>query len=276
MDVYKKESSDNNNNGVYDIEELSITNKQDAINLFSTNEAAFINNYGISLMSVNYTKNDLIRDLNNAYQAELKQREETFVKDLLRPNSAKETVTQILDCKKMIENASAKYKVKKEIIQSILFREIIFLNVADPVADTAVQNYFINRANIERFNSLPWYKQVLAGSPQILVPEREDSSTGLGQVTAKTAISALANPNINYNNWKDRKRIWYSLRDNDEYNINMVALILYRNGGNKNLLNPSRKQIIDAAAIYNTGSVDKGQAYGKKIYTYYGFFSKYN
>jgi hypothetical protein len=56
------------------------------------------------------------------------------------------------------------------------------------------------------------------------------------------------------------------LKDNDEYNIDMCARILYQNAGGS-LLNPTKNQIVNAAALYNASTIEKGRAYGNKIYS---------
>lgn len=91
-------------------------------------------------------------------------------------------------------------------------RESWCVNQADTIADLAVIEYF-----------------TLGFGP------KSDSSTGLGQIFANTAIVANNNA-INKglitgriyssNVFNDRKDMWYGLYNNDEFNIKMVTLEL--------------------------------------------------
>lgn len=178
-----------------------------------------------------------------------------------------------------ISGAARKYKVKKEVIQSILARELICIWAQDAVADTAVTNYYYNRQALEHYMSLSWWKQILFGQPNLLFPEREDSSTGIGQMYAKTSINAtnyLKETNINYDNWKERKVVWFNLRDNNKYSAQMVAKVLCNNAKKEDMSKPTKKEIQNISALYNASTIAKGAAYGKKIYKYNKWFAKYN
>lgn len=62
--------------------------------------------------------------------------------------------------------------------------------------------------------------------------QRGDCSTGLGQIFARTVMKAReytlmqGENHYSYNNWKQRKKIWYLLKDNDNYNIEMICRVL--------------------------------------------------
>ena len=60
----------------------------------------------------------------------------------------------------------------------------------DSLSDIAVQNYYHNKAEFERYCSLKWYQQLVYGRHNYRYPEKEDSSTGLGQIFARTAMKA--------------------------------------------------------------------------------------
>lgn len=76
------------------------------------------------------------------------------------------------------------------------------------------------------------------GYPEIPIPYVEDSSVGYGQILVKTAITAInwyenrykeENQRVDkysFKNWKDRKYVWYKLKQDNTYNISMVTLVL--------------------------------------------------
>lgn len=258
-----------------EISKIKVENGIDELVYASSLVAPLLGDFSVSINSSSYSKTKLITDLNSDYQEEVKNQGLNFLKELARPNSVEESVNDVLSYDSAISSASKTYKVKKEIIQSVLFREIAFLNILDSAGDLAVENYFINRELLEDYSNLSWWQQLLVGTPTLLYPEKEDSSTGLGQIFGKTAIKALNDPSLDPENWKDRKEIWYQLKDDPVYNINMCARILYNNAG-KSLSSPSKQEIIDAAALYNRSTVSAGQPYGERIYKYYTYFKKYN
>lgn len=150
---------------------------------------------------VKYSKSNLVNDIKNNFE------KEKGWKAKIRKYTVSEAVDIVLKHDLEISGAAKKYKVKKEVIQSILARELICIWTQDAVADTFVTNYYYNRQALEHYMSLSWWKQILFGQPNLLFPEREDSSTGIGQMYAKTSINAtnyLKETNINYNNWKEK------------------------------------------------------------------------
>lgn len=202
------------------------------------------------------------------------------VKAYLAYYSPDEAVSIVLKHDSDVSKAAEKYNVKKEMIQGILVRELMCFNPAqDPVADMAVQYYYHNQHEKEYYMTLKWWQQILYGSPEFFYPEREDCSTGIGQIFAKTAINAtnyLKETKIDYSNWKQRKKVWYKLKDNDAYSAQMVAKVLSYKSKGKNISKPNKTEFESAAALYNASTVKKGLNYGKKIYQYNKYFAKYN
>lgn len=222
---------------------------------------------------VKYSKQDLVNNIKNNFE------KEKGWKAKVRKYKVSEAVDIVLKYDSEISKAAKKYKVKKEVIQAVLARELICIWAQDAVADSAVMNYYHNQREIEYYMSLKWWQQLFYGQPNCLYPQREDSSTGIGQMYAKTSINAtnyLGETNIDYANWKKRKVVWFKLKDNNKYSAKMVAKVLCSNAKKKNMSDPTKKEIQNIAALYNASTVKKGAAYGKKIYKYNKWFAKYN
>lgn len=143
-------------------------------------------------------------------------------------------------------------------------RELWCVNQADTIADLAVIEYF-----------------ALGFGP------KSDSSTGLGQIFANTAIVANNNA-INkglitgriYSTsvFNDRKDMWYGLYNNDEFNIKMVTLELIdcarKKGYINNMFYYTTNQNKGLLARYN-GTGDSATQYGEECYDYYLIFEQY-
>lgn len=109
----------------------------------------------------------------------------------------------------VITDAAKKYDVEKEMIQSVLFQEIRFYGLDDPIADELVKKSYEYETKIYE----------LGGSflpPIPVIGYRTDSSTGLGQIFAKTAIEATnwyqEDMVYDYSNIEDRKEMWFSFK----------------------------------------------------------------
>ncbi|WP_243526993.1 hypothetical protein [Bacillus pseudomycoides] len=117
---------------------------------------------------------------------------------------------------------------------------------------------------------------------------KEDSSTGLGQIFAATAIDSInyavtikliSDKTYETSNWKDRKYIWFKLKDDEEFNLKTCALVLVRAanqvGLKDNYYDYDVNQIKKALARYN-GTDDRAVKYGNNVYKLYLAFEKYN
>jgi hypothetical protein len=134
------------------------------------------------------------------------------------------------------------------------------------------------------YNNSEWWQQLLMGYPDIPIPYREDSSVGYGQIFANTAINAnnwAVNTGVyegviySYDIWTEREYVWKKLKDDNEYNIEMISLILMygvsdRGFGNK-YWEYEEAQIKKMLAIYNGDD-----NYCAEVYNCYLIFDKYN
>jgi len=150
--------------------------------------------------------------------------------------STSESIDIVLKHDRIISEASNRLSVQKELIQTVLFKEIRMYDTRDVAADSFVMNYFSWKEEMELYMESPWYIKLLVEAPKQPFPASQDSSTGLGQIFAKTAINAhnaaidrgdIEGQKLNWDDWRERKEIWYKLRDDDE-NIFYAGLVLKR------------------------------------------------
>lgn len=81
-----------------------------------------------------------------------------------------------------------------------------------------------------------------------------------------------------YNNWKQRKSVWYSLHDYPKKNIRFCAEVLKYESYNVSVTNmntTNSTNIKKILAKYN-GSGDNAVTYGNAVYEYFKLFKKYN
>lgn len=204
-----------------------------------------------------------------------------------RKYSGKEAIDLIFENNSVIEKTASDLSMPKAAIQSILFREIYCIGYDDDVVDGLVTEYYLYQKELEAFKNMKWWQQAIIGYPTPYVSMREDSSTGLGQIFAKTAINAhnfciadgvLSGIKYNFNNWKDREKVWYNLKDDRKYNIQYVGLVLYHAADMvnvNNLYNLKPEEAKKVLARYN-GTNSSAQSYGKVVYKYYKLFNQYN
>ena len=207
------------------------------------------------------------------------------VKEFAGGYSPNKAINIILKYDNYIDDVSKGYGVNKALIQSLLFRELICYDALDVAADKAVMEYFSYKQRLEDYKKTKWYIQILTGAPTPNGMMREDCSTGLGQIFARTAIGAInygiTNKKLMFDadNWKVRRQIWNSLHNDDEYTVRTIAKILIKeaDGINKiNLKSPKSNHAKLVLARYNLSGRKKAGNYGKSCYRYYKLFKKYN
>ncbi len=182
-----------------------------------------------------------------------------------------------------IEQVSEQLKIPKETIQAVLYRELICLNAKDIASDAVVTGYH----NARLGNGIP----VVNDAEEWLLGQLgDDSSTGIGQIFARTAIKAEneASKEANINkilddrNENDVWNMWQTLRD-DSTNIYYIGLVLKMEAKNQNvddLSKASDEQIRNVIAAYNGGSDsythNNPQRYGTQTKEYFDLFKRYN
>ncbi len=253
------------------------------------NEDPLVLKYGISnKMSYDY-KEELYKEID----AQIK---EDFSWVMQNKNigyyTTKECLDIIYEYDDLITQLSNTYMIPKAIIQSVLLRELRCVDILDGFVDSAVINYFAYKYELDNYNNSTT-QQYLTEPPTMPVFSRKDSSTGLGQIFAETAIKAnnwavdkkiIDNDIFDYNNWKDREIIWTRLKDNNKYNITMISIVLMWGMQEDDCLMQtmdrsfwkfSDEQIKAMLTRYN-GIGDEAVNYGNETFKCYQIFNSYN
>ncbi|WP_018684453.1 hypothetical protein [Actinokineospora enzanensis] len=179
--------------------------------------------------------------------------------EALTLRSTTESFTMTLNADVFITDVARSLGVRKALVQTPLMWEIRKLNILDPGADEAVEQGLKN-----------------------------DSSTGLGQIFAQTAIRArnfcvrqgiIGGRILDFGNDTDRMDVWTRLRHDDIYNINTVPLVLIEGANDVGLSRPnldySEADTQQTLARYN-GTGDAAANYGRQLIGLYRVFEKYN
>lgn len=166
-----------------------------------------------------------------------------------------------------IEAAAEKYGIDKAMLQSVLFQELRFYGMEDPVADLYVLSSY-------RYG----HQQEEHGKPQNMAFCRLDSSTGMGQVFAKTAIKAhnwKYDTTYNLNDWKDLELFWMYLQE-DEQNIDTVALVLAYTMNEQEVSGKLSLAETEAVMARYNGTGVWAAKYGQVTIQYFQAFEEYN
>lgn len=248
--------------------------------------------YGIS-SKLNYDyKENLYQELNVYIDSDF-----DFIKKYKNVGhyTTKDCIDIIYEYDDLITKLSNEYMLPKAAIQAILMRELRCVDLTDDLKDISVNNYFLNQHQIEEYQEASILEQILMGPQLPYVVTAEDSSTGYGQIFAYTAIKSInwaVNNHIisdieyeyDYNNWKDREYIWNKLKNDNEYNISIIAIVLMW-GMNDELCKMQTsdrsywkftdEQIKAMLTRYN-GYDENAIEYGNQVYNYYSVFDNYN
>ena len=249
------------------------------------NEDPLKNKYGISHRMNSSYKDNLYSDVD----AQIKK-DFSWVKQNKNVGfySTQECIDILYKYDELITNLSNQYLLSKAAIQTILLRELRCLDILDSLADSIVCEQFAYLYMVDVYHNSSLAQQIIMGYPEMPIIYREDSSTGYGQIFASTAIDAnnwavnngiIGGKIYDYNNWKEREEVWTNLKDNNEYNISMVALILIWGANDKGLHNRYWKYNESEMKIMLTrynGFGDGAVQYGNECYNCYSIFSQYN
>ncbi len=239
------------------------------------------NDYGISCNLKPSDRNSLLSEIDSQISADI---------DLVRwgfqlpYNSVSDCIDIIYDYDNVITKLSNKYMIPKAAIQAVLLRELKCFWAQDDFSDSCVLSYYAYQYQVEYYNSLEWWQQILIQYPEYPIMSREDASTGYGQIYALTAINAnnwaieegiISGNKYDYDDWHQREEIWNKLRTDNTYNISMIPLVLMhgasKKGFDRNYYNYTVEQIKKMLAVYNGDD-----SYGEAVYHSYVIFDKYN
>ncbi len=150
-------------------------------------------------------------------------------------------------------------RMRKALIQCPLLWEIRKFNAADPPADDAVR-----------------------------LGLKDDSSTGLAQIFARTAIRArnhcirqgiIGGTIMDAENEDQRMSVWHKLNEDNNYNISTVPLVLIEGAADIGLPRPAvdytEEQTRRTLARYN-GTNSDAENYGYQLLGLYRVFEKYH
>ncbi|RSM37925.1 DUF1906 domain-containing protein [Amycolatopsis balhimycina DSM 5908] len=159
----------------------------------------------------------------------------------------------------LITSLARTLRMRKALIQCPLLWEIRKLNIADPPADDAVR-----------------------------LGLKDDSSTGLAQIFAATAIRArnhcirqgiIGGTIMDFGNDDDRLSVWHKLNEDNIYNISTVPLVLIEGAADVGLRRPdvffTEDETRRTLARYN-GTGDAAENYGRQLLGLYRVFEKYH
>ena len=187
------------------------------------------------------------------------------------------SINIVLDYDDIITDYCNQYRIPKEYVQSVLLREVWCESYLDYASDAAVKDY---------------YNYKISPDGIIRPIEKTDSSTGLGQIFASTAIKAINNANARgfitnepyyeTSSWQDVWEVWSKLHGNVDFNLQCCALVIldcqyeYKDSiAYEEFFLHSETQIKTILARYN-GYGDEAANYGEICYEYFKIFKSYN
>lgn len=208
---------------------------------------------------------------------------------------------------KWITEFSEKYHVPKPYIQSILYREMSFIDYSDVAADVIVNYNLTNKVVSEQL--MQEEKYVEAANLPIPIGSRPDSSTGNAQIFASTAIKAISYATQNgiahrkeleipenivisdtpdvYTEPETHLYIWKRLNIDEEFNIETETLNIILCAKNESKHDEfsqfTKEDITNTLARYNgelkrkNGELnEEALEYGREVYELYEIFEKYS
>jgi peptidoglycan hydrolase-like protein with peptidoglycan-binding domain len=197
-------------------------------------------------------------------------------------NDTHDAVSKVLQYDDLFTSLSRAFRMRKSLLQAPVVWEIRKLTYLDDVADAAVIAWYGYLTAYEAWEKVP------VGDPPTQPVEKDDASTGLGQIFASTAIDArnfasdtglTDEPHIDPGDWHQLWNVWHSLHDDDEYNVSTVPLVLLRNADRLGITTPPLDYDDDATrrvlARYN-GTGSAADEYGVQLLGLYGALEKYN
>ena len=209
------------------------------------------------------------------------------VLNLYYVHTTSECIDILINHDTIITNIANTLSMPKTFIQTILMRELWCLNLEDSVGDNLVENYFAWKDECEYWENQTLSYQAMVPYPSPPAILKTDSSTGLGQIFAQVAIKAyneaidyqyISGNKIDGDDWKACKNVWYSLKNNNEYNIQMTALNIlscvneFNYGHNYSSYTPEQCKQVFTRYNANQHTIND---YGEECYQYYLIFQNF-
>jgi peptidoglycan hydrolase-like protein with peptidoglycan-binding domain len=183
-----------------------------------------------------------------------------------------------------ITNMSRAYGVRKALVQSEIYWEYWKQSYEDPITDGFVISWYAYMLALEA-----WQAHPVGDPPRPPTIIREDSSTGIAQIFAATAIRAWnwamdqgvipGGPRLDGTDWHVVKDIWFRLHDQGTYNVGSVPLVLFEGAADVGIsglrLDYTETEIKAIFARYN-GTGPGAEQHGREVYGVYQIFESYN
>ncbi|TCO62900.1 hypothetical protein EV192_1021040 [Actinocrispum wychmicini] len=198
-------------------------------------------------------------------------------------HSVDEALDVVVAYDELITNLSRSYGVRKALIQSEVFWEYWKETPLDNVADGLVISWYAYKISYEA-----WEKFPLGPPPTPPLVVREDSSTGIAQIFAATAIRArnwamgqglISGTPYNAEDWHVVYNVWNSLHDDGNFNVSSVPLVLFEGAAQVGVpglrLNYDVSELRKIFARYNGTGADADH-YGAELEGVYQIFETYN
>lgn len=241
------------------------------------NNIASGRDYGQSDFNPGADLNELDTDLDkDAYRAPMLQDVKTYLESIGVPEtggdgwtdkdwaslggiSTTEAFDAVMDADWLFTSLARSLRMRKALIQAPVLWELRKLNPLDFIADAAVK----------------------AG-------ERDDCSTGWGQIFAATAIKArnycigegiINGEGMDYNSSADLRKVWYQLHDDQEYNVRTVAYVLLWNSELLGIDRPDLSgnvHVTEAVLGQYNGTGPDAEQYGRELMGLYHVLEQYN
>jgi hypothetical protein len=221
-------------------------------------------------------RNQLLHDL-EAYKSKVHSNTKLLKHDI------RESLDVVMSYDRVITQVARSLHIRKAIIQSEVFWEYWKENAAEDLPDGAVLAWYGYKLAYEA-----WLKVPLSPAPTPPVPAIDDSSTGIAQIKARTAIRArnwavdhhvIKDHRINAGDWHWMYRVWKRLHDDGTYNISTVPLVVLEGASRVGVrgvrTNYSSQELKKMFATYN-GRGDAAREYGAELYGVYEIFDHYN
>jgi peptidoglycan hydrolase-like protein with peptidoglycan-binding domain len=251
---------------------------QNSFNLVTTGEALDV--------VFNFSNQSALLDDVNAYMSTVDLK--GAAAEALRPYKNELSLSMVLSHDPLITGLARSLGIRKSLIQTTLYREIRFYGVSDDGADLLVANTYDYEVKLEEWNNLSPAQQTAFAKPVPPVPSNYDSSTGLGQIFAATAIDArnyctqqgvIRGSLLNKSNWHDMWSTWQKLRDDDDFSISTVPLVLISGAHDISQRKPdltyTEDETLAVFTRYN-GFGSAAEFYGREQLGMYRVFEKYN
>ena len=197
---------------------------------------------------------------------------------MIRLYSTKKTEQILAEYADWIETVSERYAIPSAMIKAVLRKEVAEIDLLDPVADSLVRFYWLRR---RLFGGGAAKRRGILG--------KRDSSTGYAQIFAYVAINAAGyalerglddaaglglpeNRRLDKANEDDLRAMWYRLKRDRKFNIQMGALNMIsaaeEMNGHTDFARYTPNEFQRAFTRYNANT-DHITAYGKEVYGYY-------